>query len=402
MTEPRPVRSIALLGATGSIGGSARSVVRSYPERFRIVSMAAGRNLEALFGAIAEHRPLVVSVAAREDAERVRQEFPGLRVGWGDQGLVDVATLPEADVVLGGVVGSAGLRSAWEAARLGKDLALANKEALVVAGELVMSAARASGAHVIPVDSEHCALHQALRAGEAREVDRLVLTASGGPFRSRPLDTFSSITLADALAHPTWKMGQKITIDSATMMNKGLEVIEARWLFDVPGERIGVAIHPQSIVHSMVEYVDGSVIAQMSPNDMRFPILYALTWPERIPTVLPKLDVTALGRLEFFPVEPGRFPALGLAYAALKRGGTAPAVLNAANEEAVSAFLSERIPYAAIVETVARVLDEHRPAPLESISQALEVDGWARRRAADLIAAGPPHSPRATVPQAGA
>ncbi len=383
----RATRSVALLGATGSIGTSARSVVRAHPDRFRIVSMAAGRNLDAFLPAIAEHRPLVVSVAEKGDADRLRQEFPGLRVGWGEQGLVDVATLPEADVVLGGVVGSAGLRPAWEAARLGKDLALANKEALVVAGELVMAAARDSGASVIPVDSEHCALHQALRAGTAGEVDRLVLTASGGPFRSRPLETFPSITLADALAHPTWKMGQKITIDSATMMNKGLEVIEARWLFDVPGSRIGVVIHPQSIVHSMVEYVDGSVIAQMSPNDMRFPILYALTWPERIPAFLPRLDVTALGRLEFFPVEEARFPALRLAYAALEQGGTAPAALNAANEEAVAAFLAQRIPYSAIVDTVARVLDRHRSARLESIAQALDVDAWARREATEVIAA---------------
>jgi 1-deoxy-D-xylulose-5-phosphate reductoisomerase len=393
----RPFRSIALLGATGSIGTSARSVVRSHPDRFRIVSMAAGRNLDVLLPAIAEHRPLVVSVAGKEDADRVRLEFPGLRVGWGEQGLVDVATLPEADVVLGGVVGSAGLRPAWEAARLGKDLALANKEALVVAGELVMAAARDSGASVIPVDSEHCALHQALRAGEAREIHRLILTASGGPFRSRPLETFRSITLADALAHPTWKMGQKITIDSATMMNKGLEVIEARWLFEVPGPRIGVVIHPQSIVHSMVEYVDGSVIAQMSPNDMRFPILYALTWPERIPTVLPRLNVTALGRLEFFPVEDGRFPALRLAYAALEQGGTAPAVLNAANEEAVAAFLAERLPYSAIIETVARVLDDHRATHLESIDQALEVDAWARRKAAEVIAAAAAFPSRTTA-----
>jgi 1-deoxy-D-xylulose-5-phosphate reductoisomerase len=294
------------------------------------------------------------------------------------------------------------LKPAWEAIRLGKDLALANKEALVVAGELVMAAARDSGASVIPVDSEHCALHQALRAGEAREVDRLVLTASGGPFRSRPLDTFGSITLADALAHPTWKMGQKITIDSATMMNKGLEVIEARWLFDVPGSRIGVVIHPQSIVHSMVEYVDGSVIAQMSPNDMRFPILYALSWPERIPTVLPRLDVTALGCLEFFPVEEGRFPALGLAYAALEQGGTAPAALNAANEEAVAAFLAERISYSAIAGIVARVLDQHRATRLESIAQALEVDAWARREAAGHIAAAGALPSRATATPAEA
>ena len=384
MSAPR-VRSIALLGATGSIGASALSVAESYPERFRIVSMAAGRNLDLLLPAIAAHRPEVVSVAGREDAERVRREFPGVRVGWGEQGLVDVATFEAADVVLGGIVGSVGLRPAFEAARLGKDLALANKEALVVAGDLVMAAARASGASVIPVDSEHCALHQALRAGSAEEVERLVLTASGGPFRTRPLETFAAITVADALAHPTWKMGPKITIDSATMMNKGLEVIEARWLFDVEGPRIDVVIHPQSIVHSMVAYVDGSVIAQMSPNDMRFPILYALTWPERVPTVLPKLDPTRLGRLEFFPLEEARYPAVRLAYDALAAGGTAPAVLNAANEVAVAAFLGGAIPYLAIVDVVRRVLDRHRPAPLGSIDEALAADAWARREAESLL-----------------
>jgi 1-deoxy-D-xylulose-5-phosphate reductoisomerase len=385
VTEIRS-RAIALLGATGSIGTSAMSVVKAHPGRFRIVSMAAGRNLDVLLPAIAEHRPRVVSVADRADADRVRREFPGVSVGFGEQGLVDVATVPEADVVLGGVVGSVGLRPAYEAARLGKDLALANKEALVVAGGLVMGAARASGAAVIPVDSEHCALHQALRAGSAGEVERLVLTASGGPFRSRPLATFGAITVEDALAHPTWKMGQKISIDSATMMNKGLEVIEARWLFDVPGSRIAVVIHPQSIVHSMVEYVDGSVIAQMSPNDMRFPILYALTWPERIAANLPRLDVTALGRLEFERLEDERYPALALAYSALEAGGTAPVALNAANEAAVAAFLDRRISYQGIVGCVAGVLERHSATRLESIAQALEVDAWARREAAGILA----------------
>ncbi|HEX7528299.1 MAG TPA: 1-deoxy-D-xylulose-5-phosphate reductoisomerase, partial [Thermoanaerobaculia bacterium] len=338
-------KRIALLGATGSIGDSALSVVAHFPERFEIVSMSAGTNLEKLLPAIAAHRPKVVSVATLEDAVRLRQEFPGLSVGFGPQGLVDVATHPEADVVLGGIVGSVGLAPAYEAVKLGKTVALANKETLVVAGEVLMAAARASGAAVLPVDSEHCALHQALRAGTHAEVKRLVLTASGGPFRTRDFATFPAITVDDALRHPTWKMGPKITIDSATMMNKGLEVIEARWLFDVPGRKIDVVLHPQSIVHSMVEYVDGSVLAQMSPNDMRFPILYALTYPDRIPTPLEALDLTSLGRLEFFPMEKTRYPAVGLAYAALETGGSAPAVLNAANEIAVQAFLDRRIPY---------------------------------------------------------
>ena len=248
-----------------------------------------------------------------------------------------------------------------------------------------MAAARAAGALVLPVDSEHCALHQALRAGTPAEVRRLVLTASGGPFRTRDFATFSAITVEDALRHPTWKMGPKITIDSATMMNKGLEIIEARWLFGVPGNRIDVIIHPQSIVHSMVEYVDGSVIAQLSPNDMRFPILYALTYPERVPTPLPGLDLPSLGKLEFIPLDPTRYPAVPLACAALATGGSAPAVLNAANEIAVQAFLDGCIPYAAIVETVARVLGKHRVVPIGSVADALEADAWARREAAAIV-----------------
>ena len=378
-------KRIALLGATGSIGGSALSVVAHFPERFEIVSMSAGSNLEKLLPAVATHRPKVVSVKTREDAARLRQEFPGLSGGFGPQGLVDVATIPEADVVLGGIVGSIGLAPAYEAVKLGKTLALANKETLVVAGEPLMAAARASGAVVLPVDSEHCALHQALRAGTPQEVKRLVLTASGGPFRTRDFATFPAITVDDALQHPTWRMGPKITIDSATMMNKGLEIIEARWLFDVPGAKIDVVLHPQSIVHSMVEYVDGSVLAQMSPNDMRFPILYALTYPDRVPTPLPGLDLTALGKLEFFPLDETRYPAVPLAYAALETAGSAPAVLNAANEVAVEAFLDRRIPYPAIVELVARVLGRHSVVRVVSVADALEADAWARREAAALV-----------------
>jgi 1-deoxy-D-xylulose-5-phosphate reductoisomerase len=389
---------IALLGATGSIGDSALSVVARFPQRFEIVSMSAGSNLEKLAAAIAAARPKVVSVKTREDAARVRTEFPGVAVGFGEQGLVDVATYPEADVVLGGIVGSAGLVPAYEAVRLGKTLALANKETLVVAGEPLMAAARAAGAAVLPVDSEHCALHQALRAGASSEVRRLVLTASGGPFRTRPFETFPSITVEDALRHPTWKMGPKITIDSATMMNKGLEVIEARWLFDVEVERIGVVVHPQSIVHSMVEYVDGSVLAQMSPNDMRFPILYALCYPERIDvdsaradragdTPLPRLDLAGLGTLTFEALDEARYPAVPLACATLKTGGSAPAVLNAANEVAVDAFLRGRIPYLGIVETVARVLARHRVVAVPSVAAALDADAWARREALSLLPA---------------
>jgi len=390
---------VALLGATGSIGRSALSVFEALPERFRVVSMSAGSNLDVLLPAIARFRPAVVSVKEREAADRVRREFPGLRVGFGEQGMIDVATHPEAEVVLGAVVGAAGLPPAYEAVKLGKTLALANKEVLVVAGEAVTTAAAASGAAILPVDSEHCALHQALRCGRPEEVDRLVLTASGGPFRKRPLETFDAITIEDALAHPTWKMGPKITIDSATMMNKGLEVIEARWLFDVPPERIGVVIHPQSIVHSFVEWIDGSVIAQISPNDMRFPILYALTHPERVPTPMPKLDLASLGRLELEPLDERRYPAVPLAWAALRAGGTAPAVLNAANEVAVAAFLDGKIPYRSLVPVVERVLAEHPVSPASTLEAVLEADREARRRAADLVASGAPlASPRTVAP----
>ena len=378
-------KRIALLGATGSIGDSALSVVAHFPERFEIVSMSAGSNLGKLLPAIAAHRPKVVSVKTREDAARLRQEFPGLSVGFGPQGLVDVATLPEADIVLGGIVGSIGLAPAYEAVKLGKTLALANKETLVVAGEPLMAAARASGAAVLPVDSEHCALHQAMRAGTREEVKRLVITASGGPFRIRDFATFPAITVDEALRHPTWKMGPKITIDSATMMNKGLEVIEARWLFDIPSARIDVVLHPQSVVHSMVEFVDGSVLAQMSPNDMRFPILYVLTYPDRVPTPLAGLDLAALGKIEFFPLDETRYPSVPLAYAALESGGSAPAVLNAANEIAVQAFLDRRIRYQAIVELVARVLGKHRVVPVSSVADALAADAWARREATSLL-----------------
>jgi 1-deoxy-D-xylulose-5-phosphate reductoisomerase len=380
-------KRIALMGATGSIGDSALSVVAHFPDRFEIVSMAAGSRIDKLLPAVAAHRPKVVAVKTKEDAARLRAEFPGLAVGWGAQGLDDVATLPEVDVVLGALVGSIGLASSVAAAKLGKRLALANKETLVVAGELLMAAAREAGAAVIPVDSEHCALHQALRCGAPSEVSKLMLTASGGPFRTRPLGTFGVITVDDALAHPTWRMGPKITIDSATMMNKGLEVIEARWLFDVPGERIEVVIHPQSVVHSLVEYVDGSLIGQMSPNDMRFPILYALTYPERIETPFAGLDLPAIGRLEFFRPEPERYPALVLACEALAAGGSAPAVLNAANEIAVEAFLAGRIPFPAIVEMAARVLSRHAVVPLRSVEEALSVDGWARRAACEILPA---------------
>jgi 1-deoxy-D-xylulose-5-phosphate reductoisomerase len=384
------MKSLAVLGSTGSIGCSALEVATAMPDRFRVVALAAGRSLERLAQQTIRHRPDLVSVAERADAARLRSLLPAaltVRVVTGREGLEEVASHPSADIVVGGLVGALGLRSAYAAAVAGKRLALANKEALVVAGELVMRVAHESGAEIVPVDSEHCAIHQALRCGRSGEVSRLVLTASGGPFRERDLSTFGAITVEDALAHPTWKMGPKITIDSATMMNKGLEIIEAHFLFGVPAEEIDVVIHPQSAVHSFVEYVDGSLIAQLSKNDMKFPILYALTYPDRIPSPFGRLELSSLARLDFQEVEPRRYPAVGLARQALSAGGGMPAVVNAANEVAVEAFLQGKISFPDIVgvvaETGAAVGSVPSPA---SVEHAEAIDQDARRRATELVA----------------
>jgi len=387
------MKRLAVLGSTGSIGCSALDVVAALPDRFRVVALAAGRSVERLAEQVVAHRPELVSVAEKQDAARLRSMLPaglGGRIVCGPEGLEEVAAHSSVDVVVGGLVGALGLRSAYAAAVAGKRLALANKEALVVAGELMMRTARASGAEIVPVDSEHCAIHQALRCGLPAEVGRLVLTASGGPFRQRDLETFAAITIEDALAHPTWKMGPKITIDSATMMNKGLEIIEARFLFDVPAERIDVLIHPQSVVHSFVEYVDGSLIAQLSKNDMKFPILYALTYPDRIPSPFGRIGLSELSRLDFQEVDPRRYPAVGLAREALRAGGAMPAVLNAANEVAVEAFLQGKISFPDIVQVVAETgaAVGSLPSPA-SVEEAESIDQTARRRASELLRSVP-------------
>ncbi|HET9795018.1 MAG TPA: 1-deoxy-D-xylulose-5-phosphate reductoisomerase, partial [Thermoanaerobaculia bacterium] len=325
-----------------------------------------------------------------EDVAAFRSLVPGYRgeIGWGPRGLDACATWGGADTVVAGLVGAVGLSSAHAALKAGKRLALANKETMVVAGEMMARAAAESGAEILPVDSEHSAIHQALRAGSAAEVERLVLTGSGGPFRTRDLSTFGAITIDDALAHPTWKMGPKITIDSATMMNKGLEIIEARFLFDVPPERIAVILHPQSLVHSMVEFRDGSVVAQMAVNDMRFPILYALAYPDRLPAPPPFGRLSLSGaRLDFADVDSRRYPAVAIAREALEEGGAAPAILNAANEIAVEAFLAGKIPFLRIVPVVVETRSAmgSRPAP-RSVEEALAIDADARRVARDRAA----------------
>jgi 1-deoxy-D-xylulose-5-phosphate reductoisomerase len=379
------MKRLAILGSTGSIGTSTLSVVEAFPDRFSVVALAAGANIDLLREQIDSFRPRLVSVADPRAARDLGRAFPAVRVVSGEDGLTEVACHPEADTVVAALVGSVGLIPTLAAIEAGKDIALANKETLVVAGDLVTAAARRRGVAILPVDSEHNAIHQALRVGPQESVRRLILTASGGPFRTWTREQIQAATVDEALAHPTWKMGPKITIDSATMINKGLEIIEAHHLFRLPEERISVILHPQSLVHSLVEYIDGTLIAQLSVNDMRFPILYALAWPERLPSPFESLDLATVATLTFEKPDEERFPALRLARTALREGGEMPAVLNAANEVAVAAFLERRIAFPAIAAIIADVLDGHAAhnRPLESLEQAVAADREARRAAAE-------------------
>ena len=381
------ISAISLLGSTGSIGRSALEVVRHHADRLRVVALAAhGRHLEELAAQAREFQPDLVAVQDAAAAERLVPLLPpGVRLACGAEGVLEAATHPQAGQVVAAMVGAAGLRPAHAALAAGKNLALANKEALVVAGRLLTELAASTGAELLPVDSEHVALHQALRCGSPREVRRLVLTASGGPFRERPLSSWAAITPADALRHPTWSMGAKITVDSATLMNKGLELIEACHLFRIEPERVGVVVHPRSIVHSLVEFRDGSWLAQLAPNDMVFPIQYALSYPERWDNEFPPLDPETLGALIFEPLDRERFPAVDLARAAFRAGESGPAVLNAANEVAVHAFLEGRCPFTAIVPTAERVLTAHTPAAIANLEDALAWDEWGRARAREEL-----------------
>lgn len=383
-------RRLALLGSTGSIGTSALEVVRHHPERLELVSLAAfGSNLEALEAQVGEFAPRLVAVYDEKKASAlVARIGENTAVTVGSEGLIAAATHPDVDLLLAAVVGAAGLPAVYAALDAGKDVALANKESLVVAGGLLTDLARRRGAQILPVDSEHVALHQSLRCGSASEVHRLMLTASGGPFRTREPSTWNDIDPEEALAHPTWQMGAKISIDSATLMNKGLELIEASHLFDIPADRIDVVIHPQSIVHSLVEFCDGSWIAQLGVNEMIFPIQYALAYPDRWQNEFRRLEPEQLGRLEFEPLDEERFPAVALAREALNLGDSGPAVLNAANEVAVHAFLEGRIPFVQIVPLVAQVLRSHRPAALSSLEDALSWDRRGREQAEEILAAG--------------
>ena len=389
------MKALAILGSTGSIGRQTLQVVESLPERFRIVALAAGGNLEELAGQIARHRPQLVSVGdaakAAELRERLRQSANGAQgipeIQHGREGLLSVATHPDAAVVVSAAVGVVGLEATYAAVQAGKSVALSNKEVLVAAGALVMAAAKAKGVELLPVDSEHNAIHQCLRAGRPCEVRRLILTASGGPFRRTPIAQMAQATPEQALAHPNWRMGRRITIDSATLVNKGFEVIEAHWLFGVDAKRIDVVIHPQSTIHSMVEYVDGSVLAQLGPTDMRMPIRYALTYPEREGASGVELNWDALRRLDFEKVPPRKFPCLRLARRALEEGGAQTCALNAADEIAVEAFLERRLPFSGIARVIEGVLDHMPKVPLNSIDDVLAADGEARRLARQEIEA---------------
>jgi len=385
------VKQLSILGSTGSIGKQCLSVVESLPGRFAVVALAAGGNLEELAGQIERHKPELVSVGDAKKADelaallRGKGIWPLPAIHHGREGMLAVGTHSKADIVVSAAVGVVGLEATYEAVKAGRTVALSNKEVLVAAGELVMAAAKKVGRELLPVDSEHNAIHQCLRGGTHGEVRRLVLTASGGPFRKTPLAALTSVTPEQALAHPNWRMGNRITIDSATMMNKGFEVIEARWLFGMRPDQIEVVIHPQSLIHSMVEYVDGSVLAQLGPTDMRMPIQYALTYPERVASNQIALGWSKLKRLDFGKVSTRRFPCVRLAREAMKKGGAFPCALNAADEIAVAAFLERRLPFLGIPEVIERVLGRTPRIRFEKMDDVLTADTEARRMAREEV-----------------
>ena len=382
------MKRLAILGSTGSIGVTTLGIVDRFPDRFEVVSLAAGKNVERLAEQVRRFRPKLVAVSDGDTARGLREAIGSQRceITHGPRAIVEAATVPEADMLISALVGALGLLPTLEAVRAGKQVALANKEVLVVAGELVTRVAAERGSRLYPLDSEHNAIFQALQGHRREDVRRIVLTASGGPFLHRAASELANVTREEALRHPTWKMGNKITIDSATLMNKGLEVIEARWLFGFPAEQVGVVVHPQSVVHSMVEYVDGSVLAQMGIADMTIPISYILGYPERLPlSDLPSLDLPATRELTFFSPDTKKFPCLALAYQALEAAGSMPAVLNAANEVAVARFLAGGMRFTAIPETLERVLARHRNGTSADLESCLTADRWAREEAARIL-----------------
>ncbi len=386
------MKKLAILGSTGSIGTNVLDIVSRHPDRFQVVALAGGGNLARMEQQVRDFRPDLVAVRDGEAARRLAERFPpsGIRFLSGPEGLEAVASHPDAGMVVSALVGSVGLKPTLAAVRSRKHLAIANKEALVMAGEFLMREAGENGVAVLPVDSEHSAIFQSLAGHRREDVRRLILTASGGPFLNTPLAELAAVTPEQALNHPQWRMGKKVTIDSATLMNKGLEIIEARWLFSVPPEKIKVQIHPQSIVHSMVEYIDGSVVAQMAVPDMRGPIAYALSYPERLPSQLPSLNFGEIPHLTFSRLDRDKFPAVALAYEALSGGKTYPTVLNAANEVAVEAFLQRRLPFLEISRLIREILDRHRPAGQHSLEEIFGAHAWARKEAQARVDRGVP------------
>jgi 1-deoxy-D-xylulose-5-phosphate reductoisomerase len=384
------MKRVSLLGATGSIGKNVLDVVRTFPDRFRVIGLSAGRNIELLAEQVREFQPECISVAEESLVEHLKKLLPGKfhdRIFYGDPGNRKVATIESADMVITAVVGAVGLLPTLDAIAAGKDIGLANKETLVMAGHLVMNAVREHGVALLPIDSEHSAIFQALEAGRKRDVGMIILTASGGPFRTLAKEELAHVTPAQALDHPNWDMGRKISIDSATLMNKGLEVIEARWLFDMDPDRIRVVVHPQSIVHSLVEFIDGSVVAQLGIPDMRIPIAYALSYPERVELGLPRLRLSDCGDLSFEKPDYERFPALRLAFDVMAEGGVKPAVFNAANEVAVDAFLNEEIGFTDITSLVARTLERFETGDDLDLEAILAADARARQLVHEEIAA---------------
>ena len=382
-------KRVIILGSTGSIGTSALKVARDIPERMEVVGLAAARSTDVLAAQAVEFGVKQVALTDAASLPALASALPDdVRIFPGEAGLVELIQAVQADMVLIAIVGTAGLRPALAAIEAGCDLAIASKEILVMAGEIVMEAARRQGVAVLPVDSEHNAIFQCLEGRDPEEVTRLILTASGGPFRTWPNDRIAAATLGEALKHPTWEMGRKITIDSATLFNKGLEMIEARWLFNVPMDRVDVIVHPQSIIHSMVEFIDGSVLAQLSHSDMCFPIQYAVTWPQRVKNSLRPLDFAALRQLDFEAPRRADFPAIDLAVQAGTLGGTLPAVYNAANEIAVAAFIEGRLSFPGIWHTVARTMEVHQAEPHAGLDAILAADAWARKKARGLLNSG--------------
>jgi 1-deoxy-D-xylulose-5-phosphate reductoisomerase len=380
------MKNLTILGSTGSIGVSTLEIVSAHPDRFRVVAMTAGKNLELFVRQIRQFRPRIAVVASNADIPRMKEFCCGLdvKILGGIEGLIAAATADETEMVVAAIVGAAGLVPTAAAIRARKDIALANKETLVTAGHLFMDLVAEFGVRLYPVDSEHSAIFQSIEGHRSDDIGKIILTASGGPFLNTPASQLSNVTVQDALNHPNWNMGKKITIDSATMMNKGLEVIEARWLFNTPVDRIQVNIHPQSIVHSMVEYVDGCVIAQLGTPDMKAPIAYALAYPERITTGVKPLDLTAMSGLTFFNPDYDKFRCLKLAYRAATSGESMPAVMNAANEIAVAEFLKERIGFTQIAEAIERTMDAHSAHNLQSIEEVLKADLWGRESARQI------------------